>query len=83
MNTYIALLKGINVGGRNKLPMNELVEILKGMGFHLIRTYIQSGNVVFQSEDQDIVEISGRISAGIKKSHGFFPKTLILKVRRT
>ena len=48
MNTYIALFRGINVGEKNILPMKSLVEILKDMGCEDIKTYIQSGNVVFR-----------------------------------
>lgn len=45
--TYIALLRGINVGGRNKLPMADLVDMFTDAGCENVRTYIQSGNVVF------------------------------------
>ena len=47
ITTYIALLRGINVGGNNKLPMKKLVTVLEGLGLENIRTYIQSCNVVF------------------------------------
>lgn len=80
MNTYIALLRGINVGGRNKLPMRELVEVLKTLGLQEIKTYIQSGNVVFQREAQNIAGLTEQISAAINKSHGFSPKILILQL---
>jgi len=46
---YIALFRGINVGGRNSLPMKELVAIMQDYGYTGIRTYIQSGNVMFES----------------------------------
>ena len=78
MNTYIALLRGINVGGNNKLPMKELVTLLAGLGLHNVATYIQSGNVVFQSERTDTVALSGEITAAIGKSHGFAPQIFIL-----
>ena len=47
MDTYVALFKGINVGGNNLLPMAELVTLLEDLGLSNIRTYIQSGNAVF------------------------------------
>ena len=47
--TWIALLRGVNVGGTNKLPMKELASELEAIGFENVRTYIQSGNVVFRS----------------------------------
>jgi uncharacterized protein (DUF1697 family) len=57
MTTYVALFRGINVGGRNKLPMRQLLEILEGLGLTNIETYIQSGNVVFQSDDLNASEL--------------------------
>jgi uncharacterized protein (DUF1697 family) len=78
MNTLIALFRGINVGGHNKLPMRELVEILDGLGFTNIKTYIQSGNVVFESEDTNEVLLSKTIQDAIQKSHGFAPKVFLI-----
>jgi len=49
MTTYIALLRGINVGGQAKLPMAELRDLAEKAGMENVRTYIQSGNVVFES----------------------------------
>ncbi len=71
MRTYIALLRGINVGGKNKLPMRELVNSLERMGLQNVKTYIQSGNVIFQSSPYQEAEISGQISREIQKSYGF------------
>lgn len=82
MNTYIALLRGINVGGNNKLPMKELVTVLEGLGLRNIKTYIQSGNVVFQSERMDTNQVSAEITAAIKQSHGFAPYVLLLDAKQ-
>ena len=49
MNVYIILLRGINVGGKNKIPMTELRLYLKEEGFNSVKTYIQSGNIILQS----------------------------------
>ncbi|MGA2674773.1 MAG: DUF1697 domain-containing protein [Terracidiphilus sp.] len=49
MNAYIALLRAVNVGGTGKLPMTELKKLCEAAGFRSVRTYIASGNVVFQS----------------------------------
>jgi len=48
--TYVAFLRGINVGGNRVLPMAELKLICNGIGFKNVRTYIQSGNVIFESD---------------------------------
>ena len=50
MNTYIAFLRGINVGGNNILPMKELSKLLEDLGLQTVKTYLASGNVVFQHQ---------------------------------
>ncbi len=78
MHTYIALLRGINVGGRHKLPMRDLVTLLEGLGLKNVKTYIQSGNIVFQSERTDRPALAREISAAIEANHGFAPHTILL-----
>lgn len=78
MKTYIALFRGINVGGKNILPMKELVAVLENLGLQDIRAYIQSGNVIFRSKAADTAQLAGKISIAIKKSHGFEPQVLLL-----
>lgn len=53
MQTYVALLRGINVGGNNRLPMDDLTSICTDLGWQDVRTYIASGNVVFRTEGGD------------------------------
>jgi uncharacterized protein (DUF1697 family) len=81
MNTYIALLRGINVGGNNKLPMRELVTLLEALGLQGVKTYIQSGNVVFQSERTDTAQLSQEITAAIGQRYGFAPYVLLLDLK--
>lgn len=50
MNTYVILMRGINVGGKNKIPMTELKLFLEEQGFDNVKTFIQSGNVILQSK---------------------------------
>lgn len=78
MKTYIALFRGINVGENSSLPMKELVSVLESLGLQGVRTYIQSGNAIFQSRAGDAAQLSRKISAAINKSHGFEPKVLLL-----
>lgn len=81
MKTYIALLRGINVGGKNKLLMKDLISILSGMGYEDIRTYIQSGNVVFRNkEEQQAGKMAEDISSLIMENHGFKPEVLVLEL---
>lgn len=78
MNIYIALFRGINVGGNNVLLMKELVVLLEDMGAKKVRTYIQSGNAVFQSAEKNASQLSKQLAAEIKKRHGFDPNVLLI-----
>jgi uncharacterized protein (DUF1697 family) len=79
MNTYIALFRGINVAGKNCLPMNRLVALLQDLGAKNARTYIQSGNAVFQSAEKNASRLARQLTAEIKKRHGFEPHVLVLE----
>ena len=81
MTTWIALLRGINVGGRNILPMKELTRELEKIGCSNVQTYIQSGNVVFQSSVTRADSLAKRISQAILKSHGFRPGVMVLSAK--
>jgi uncharacterized protein (DUF1697 family) len=78
MNTYVAFFRGINVGGNNLLPMKELVVVLENIGAGKVRTYIQSGNAVFESAERNLVRLSRQLSAEINKRRGFEPHVQIL-----
>lgn len=58
MTTYVALLRGINVSGHNKIKMADLRALFSGQGFTQVETYIQSGNIVFQTPDK-VTEVDG------------------------
>jgi uncharacterized protein (DUF1697 family) len=79
MKAYIALLRGINVGGKNTLPMPGLVSALEALGACDIRTYVQSGNAVFLSPENNPAQLAARLSAEIGRRYGFEPWVLILK----
>jgi uncharacterized protein (DUF1697 family) len=81
VKTYIALFRGINVGGKNKLPMKELVVLLQDFGFENVTTYIQSGNVVFNGKDNDNTHLSIQISKIINEKYGFETSTMILELK--
>jgi uncharacterized protein (DUF1697 family) len=65
MKKYIVLLRGINVSGKNKLPMLELRELLNDLKFQNVQTYIQSGNIILDS-DKTKSQICEAIKVGIK-----------------
>jgi uncharacterized protein (DUF1697 family) len=80
MYTYILLLRGINVGGKNSLPMKVLVFICESLGASNVNTFIQSGNVVFQSEAMDIASFAQRLGVEIRERRGFEPQILVIKL---
>jgi uncharacterized protein (DUF1697 family) len=79
MRTYIALFRGINIGGRNSLPMKDLTSIFETLGARNAKTYIQSGNVVFQISSKDISSFSKRLGGEIMKRRGFEPQILVIE----
>ncbi|MFQ5629997.1 MAG: DUF1697 domain-containing protein [bacterium] len=80
MKTYIALFRGINVGGKNIIRMQDLIALLENLGSRNVKTYIQSGNAVFQNEIENVPELSNGIRAAIKKRYGFEPHILLLNL---
>ena len=78
MKRWIVLLRGINVGGKNILPMAELRSNLESLNLKNVRTYIQSGNVIFDSTAKTTSSLARKISRRIEQVHGFRPHLLIL-----
>jgi uncharacterized protein (DUF1697 family) len=69
--TYLALLRAVNVGGKNKLPMKVLVEICKEAGCKNVRTFIQSGNVIFDATSRAQAQLPGKIASLIAERFGY------------
>jgi uncharacterized protein (DUF1697 family) len=78
MKTYIALFRGINVGGSHMLPMEELRLLLQQNGCADVRTYIQSGNAIFRSAECDVNRLAKQVTAAVSRSRGFEPRVLVL-----
>lgn len=74
---YIALIRGINVGGHKKVPMAELRELLTKSDLENVKTYIQSGNVIFQSKIQSKAELERLIKDDILNHFGFDVSVLV------
>lgn len=66
MERYIAFLRGVNISGRNKVTMAELKKSIEKLGYGEIKTYLNSGNVIFSSEENDIESITKQIVMMIK-----------------
>jgi uncharacterized protein (DUF1697 family) len=78
LTTWVALLRGINVGGNNRLPMRDLAAILVDVGARDVSTYIQSGNAVFTADAGDGRDLATRIGEAIGERHGFVPHVLLV-----
>jgi uncharacterized protein (DUF1697 family) len=69
---YVALLRGINVSGNNKVDMRELKAVFEDAGMRAVRTYINSGNVVFEAPDaEDRAALAARLAGAIRDRFGF------------
>jgi uncharacterized protein (DUF1697 family) len=78
MPAHAAQLRGINVGGRNRVAMAGLREVVLGLGHTEVATYIQSGNVVFTSEEADTATIAAVFERAIAERLGVQPKVVVL-----
>ncbi len=75
MKTYVILFRAINVGGKNIIIMKELTSLLESLGFHNVKSYIQSGNVVLKSETNP----KDKIQSAVEKQFGFFPDVFCIE----
>ena len=78
MKSWIAFFRGINVGGNNRLPMKDLVELLEVLGVSDARTYIQSGNAVFRSPEGPAARWEAAIGEAVEARFGFAPRVLVM-----
>ena len=77
-STYIALLRGINVSGKNSIRMPALQDSMARLGFHNVQTYLQSGNIVFQGSPTDENSLATAIVTEISKDFGHDVPVLVL-----
>jgi uncharacterized protein (DUF1697 family) len=77
MTTYIALLRGINIGPRNKIAMAELRELLGSLGYQDVRTHILSGNVIFRSRRRSGQKLEMELEAAIHERFGLDIRVLV------
>ena len=77
MAVYIAMLRGVNVGGHQKLNMEALRALCTGLGLRDVRSYIQSGNLVFRDDEADPRALVHRLQAAIEGKFGFKPGVVL------
>jgi uncharacterized protein (DUF1697 family) len=80
MKPYVALFRGINVGGHSTLPMKTLTSILEDLGAVNVKTYINSGNAVFQISEENLPFLPEKIINLVKQKCGFAPHVLLLSM---
>ena len=78
MASHVALLRGINVGGRNKVPMADLREVVTSLGHTGVTTYIQSGNVLFSTADTDTAKLAAALESAIGERFGIWASVVVL-----
>jgi uncharacterized protein (DUF1697 family) len=78
MATHVALLRGINVGGRNKVPMADLRELVSSLGHTGVTTYIQSGNVLFTAAGTGTEKMAGALESAITDRFGIWASVVVL-----
>jgi uncharacterized protein (DUF1697 family) len=76
--TYVAFLRGINVGGKNITKMAALKACLENAGFDRVETFIQSGNVVFESGQRSAAKLTSQIDAAVDAALGLDPRVVVL-----
>jgi len=78
MASHVALLRGINVGGRNKVPMADLREVVTSLGHTGVSTYIQSGNVLFSTAENDTAKLAAALESAIEGRFGIWSSVVVL-----
>jgi uncharacterized protein (DUF1697 family) len=78
VHRYVALLRGVNVGGRNRIAMADLREVVTSLGHADVTTYIQSGNVVFTSPETDTATLADALAREVAERLGVQPAVVVL-----
>lgn len=77
LTTYVALLRGINVGGGNKISMAELKQCFEALGSESVRTYINSGNVIFKHQTMPPAKLAAKLERAIQKTFNLEIRVLL------
>lgn len=80
LNVYVALLRGVNVGGNNMISMGALTESFREMGFARVQSYINSGNIIFATKETDARKLEKKIEQMLSKEYELGSKVVIRSV---
>ena len=78
MPSHVALLRGINVGGHNRVAMADLRDVVSSLGHNEVATYIQSGNVVFTSKPSSTADLAQQLEAAVAEALDVRPRVIVL-----
>ena len=81
MIKYVAFLRAINVGGHTIIKMADLKQIFESLGLENVQTYIQSGNVIFESDEEDKTSLEKRIESQVEKATGYKMQLFMRTIR--
>jgi uncharacterized protein (DUF1697 family) len=82
MTKYVALLRGINVGGKNSIKMTDLKTCFEAIGFQAVTTYIQSGNVLFSADESDQAKLTELIEDALSKKFKYRSRVVVRSQRQ-
>jgi uncharacterized protein (DUF1697 family) len=77
MPVIVSMLRGVNVGGHNKIKMDALRGLYESLGLRDVQTYVQSGNVVFRTKERNLAALGNKIENAIERSFGFRPVVVL------
>ena len=77
---YVAFLRGTNVGGKNKIKMETLREVCSSLGFENVKTYINSGNIIFETAETTDKKLAAKIETAIESEFGLKIKVIVRKI---
>ena len=77
MPVFVSLLRGVNLGAHNRIKMDALRDLYESLGLTDVKTYVQSGNVVFRAKEKDEAKLRSRIEIAIEKKFGFRPDVVL------
>lgn len=78
MKTYVSILRGINVSGKNLIKMDALKKTYESLGFIDVKNYVQSGNIIFSADETETGLLEEKLSSAIKKDFGFEVPVIVM-----
>lgn len=81
MKKYVAFLRAINVGGHSIIKMTDLKQMFEALGLENVQTHIQSGNVIFESEEEDTASLEKQIEDQVEKATGYKTRLFVRTIR--